>query len=215
LASRTCPSIAARDQAFLERNAEDFSLKQEQWWKEKAAVMSPDEKQQHQSFLRAFTAHEPAIRAFVRRLVPTRADADDVMQEAAIVLWEKFGGFREGADFRGWAFGVARFKVLAWLRDKGRDRLVLDDDVVDLLAAESANDEPRLDRQRRALETCADKLAPDQRALLMQAYQPEVRVQDVAAASGRTVAGFYQWLHRIRRTLLDCVRRELAKEASS
>lgn len=177
--------------------------------------MTPDERQQHQRFLRAFTANEPAIRAFVRRLVPSRADADDVMQEAAIVLWEKFGEFREGADFRAWAFGVARFKVLAWLRDKSRDRLVLDEDVVSLLADEAAGDEARLDHQRRALEVCAEKLAPDQRALLLRAYQPDAQIQHVAAGSGRTVAGFYQWLHRIRRTLLDCVRRELSKGALS
>ncbi len=50
---------------------------------------------QHQNFLRAFTLHEPAIRAFVRRLVPARADADDILQEVAIVLWEKFDEFRQ------------------------------------------------------------------------------------------------------------------------
>jgi RNA polymerase sigma-70 factor, ECF subfamily len=175
--------------------------------------MSPDEKEQHQRFLRAFTAHEPAIRSFVRRLVPTRADADDVMQEAAIVLWEKFGEFREGTEFRAWAFGVARFKVLSWLRDKGRDRLSLSADVVELLADEATRDEPRLDRQRAALETCAEKLAPENRDLVMAAYQPDVRIQEVAASSGRTVAGFYQWLHRMRRLLLECVQRELGKEA--
>lgn len=175
--------------------------------------MSPDEKEQHQRFLRAFTTHEPAIRAFVRRLVPTRADADDVMQEAAIVLWEKFGEFCEGTEFRAWAFGVARFKVLSWLRDKGRDRLALSEDVVELLADEAAYDEPRLDRQRAALETCAEKLAPEHRDLVMAAYQPDARIQEVAASSGRTVAGFYQWLHRMRRLLLECVQRELGKEA--
>jgi RNA polymerase sigma-70 factor (ECF subfamily) len=137
-----------------------------------------------------------------------------VMQEAAIVLWEKFEEFHPGADFRAWAFGVARFKVLAWVRDKRRDRLVLSEEAVGLLADESARDEPQLARQRAALELCADKLVPQQRGLLLAAYQPESRIQEVAASSGRTVAGFYQWLHRMRRLLLDCVRREMKREAS-
>ncbi len=177
--------------------------------------MSPDEKEQHRQFLRRFTAQEPAIRAYVRRLVPLRADADDVMQEVAVVLWEKFGQFREGEDFRAWAFGVARYEVLGWLRDKGRDRLVLSEQVLDLIAEESLHEEPRLDAQRLALETCMTKVPADQRDLLMRAYQPEASIQEVAGSSGRTVAGFYQWLHRMRRLLLDCVRRELAREASS
>ena len=92
--------------------------------------MSPSENQRHIRFLRSFTANEAAIRAYVRRMVPTRGDADDVMQETSVVLWEKFDTLREDGDFRTWAFGVARFEVLAWLRDRGRDRLVLNEEVI-------------------------------------------------------------------------------------
>ncbi len=164
----------------------------------------------HDKFLRSFTANEPAIRAFVRRLLPTRADADDVMQDISVVLWNKFGEFREDGDFRAWAFGVERYAVLAWRRDKARDRLVLDEAVVAKIADESARDEPHLQRQRDALEDCLRKIPPSQRMLLMKAYHPDLRIQDVARDSGRTVPGFYQWLHRIRRMLLGCIRRALS-----
>jgi RNA polymerase sigma-70 factor (ECF subfamily) len=177
--------------------------------------MSPAETERHRLFLRSFTAHEPAIRAHVRRLVPARADADDVMQEVSVVLWEKFDTFREGADFRAWAFGVARYEVLAWLRDRGRDRLVLDEVVIAKIAVETTADEPHLDRQREALEHCMKKVPDDQRDLLMKAYQPDSRIHDVAQASGRTVAGFYQWLLRMRKTLLECIRRALTQEVPS
>jgi RNA polymerase sigma-70 factor (ECF subfamily) len=171
---------------------------------------SPD---RHAEFLRAFTTHEPAVRAFARRLVPRRADADDVMQEVAIVLWEKFSEFREGGDFKAWACGIARFKALAWMRDKGRDRLVLDSDVIDLVAEQSLADEPLLQQQREALEACLKKVTPAERDLLARAYQPDVRICDVAATSGRSVGGFYQWLYRTRQLLVDCVKRELTPES--
>ncbi len=177
--------------------------------------MSPAETERHHRFLRAFTAHEATIRAHVRRLVPGRADADDVMQDISVVLWEKFDTLLAGADFRPWAFGVARYAVLAWLRDRGRDRLVLDEDVMTKIAEETTADEPRLERQREALEHCIKKVPEDQRDLLMLAYQPDSRIQEVAQGSGRTVAGFYQWLHRMRRVLLDCIRRSLSKEVRS
>jgi len=179
------------------------------------ALMSPAENDHHNRFLRAFTAHEPAIRAFLRRLVPTRADADDVMQDVSLVLWRKFDTFRESGDFRAWAFGVARLEVLAWFRDRGRERLVLDEEVVLKLAEETAEDEPNLARQREALELCIGKVPVDQREILMQAYQPETRIQDLAQDSGRTISGFYQWLHRVRRMLLDCIRRSMSREVSS
>ncbi len=177
--------------------------------------MTAEENKRHHQFLRSFTAHEPAVRAYLRRLLPSRADADDVMQEVSVVLWEKFGDFHEEADFRPWAFGVARFEVLAWFRDKGRDRLVLDEDVVGKLADETAKDEAYLAQQREALEVCMKKVAPAQRDLLMQAYQPESQIQEVARSSGRTVTGFYQWLHRMRRSLLKCIKSEIVREVSS
>ncbi|HRH96645.1 MAG TPA: sigma-70 family RNA polymerase sigma factor [Prosthecobacter sp.] len=177
--------------------------------------MSPTETERHHRFLRSFTAHEPAIRAHVRRLVPFRADADDVMQEISVVLWEKFDSFRDGADFKAWAFGVARFEVLAWLRDRGRDRLVLDEEIVTKIAEETTAEEPRLERQREALEHCMKKVPGAQRDLLMQAYQPESRIQEVAQSSGRSVTGFYQWLHRMRRMLLECIRRAMSEEVAS
>ncbi|MBN8626442.1 MAG: DUF1501 domain-containing protein, partial [Planctomycetes bacterium] len=47
------------------------------------------------------------------------------MQDISLVLKQKFDTFQGHGDFRRWAFGVARFEVLAWRRDKARDRLVL------------------------------------------------------------------------------------------
>lgn len=176
--------------------------------------MPSPETERHHRFLRLFTTQEPAIRAFVRRLVPSRADADDVMQEVAVILWDKFDAFLEGADFRAWAFGIARFEVLAWMRDKGRDRLVLDEEVVQRLAEETELAEPHLARQRDALDACMSKMDRPQRDLLLAAYEPQASIQKVATHSGRTIGGFYQWLHRVRRLLLDCIRRELTRETS-
>jgi len=169
----------------------------------------------HREFLRAFTTHEPAVRAFVRRLVPSRTDADDILQEVSIVLWEKFDECRTGDDFKAWACGIARFKVLSWLRDRGRERLVLDTDVVQLIAEESLQSESQLAQQRVALESCFEKIPTTERDLLTRAYQRDVKIQDVAVSSGRSAGGFYQWLHRMRKLLLECIRRELAEESLS
>lgn len=174
--------------------------------------MSPDHASRHRAFLRQFTANEAAIRAFVRRLVPARADADDIMQEVSVVLWEKFDTFRGDGNFRAWAFGVARFEVLAWLRDKGRDRLVLSEKAVERFGEEADSSEPRLERQRETLERCIDEVAPAQRDLLLRAYEPDARIVRLARESGRSETGFYQWLYRMRKLLLDCIRRNLAKE---
>ena len=174
--------------------------------------MDHESMQAHEQFLGLFTANEAAIRAYVRRLVPTRHDAADVMQGIALVLWRKFRELDEPDDFRKWSFGVARYETLAWLRDKARDRLVLADDVLDTVAHESGQAEDRLSAQREALEGCLEKLPKEQRAVILAAYAPDVGIQDVAKQSGRTVTAFYQWLHRMRLRLLECTRRTLQAE---
>lgn len=174
--------------------------------------MSPEETRRHRAFLRQFTANEAAVRAFVRRLVPARADADDLMQEISVILWEKFDSFREGGSFSAWAFGVARYEVLAWRRDRGRERLVLSEKLVEMFGNEAEASEPRHARQREALERCFVEVSPAQRDLLLRAYEPGARIASLARESGRSEPGFYQWLYRMRKLLLDCIRRNLAKE---
>ena len=163
-------------------------------------------------FIRLFTEHEPAIRTFVRSLVPMRADAAEVMQKAALVLWEKMAEFDDSRDFRKWAFGIARYQVLAHLRDKARDRHVFDDELVSRLAEEATEAEPRHSRQRETLETCLQRLPPVQRETVLAAYAPGIRMDELATRRGQTPMSLYKALHRIRQTLLDCVRRENSRE---
>jgi RNA polymerase sigma-70 factor (ECF subfamily) len=168
--------------------------------------------QHHDRFLRLLAEHEPALRTFVRALVPSLCDASEVMQDVALVLWQKFGDFDAARDFRKWAFGVARYEVLAFLRDKGRDRHVFDDVLVIKLADEAAVAAPRHEAQREALETCLQKLPEPQRALVLMAYVKGTRIDELAERRGQTAMSLYKKLHRIRQELLDCVRRTIARE---
>src|SRR6188768_41476 len=107
--------------------------------------------QHHNQFLRYFAESEPALRTFVRSLVPSLADASEVMQEVAVVLWQKFGEFDATRDFRKWAFGVARYEALALLRDRMRDRHVFSDALVNKLADATEAAGQRHEAQREAL----------------------------------------------------------------
>ncbi len=177
--------------------------------------MTPAENEKHDQFLRLYVEHEDALNGFVRSLVPTRDDAREVMQEVAVVLWRKFEELPAIQDFRPWAFGVARFEVLAFQRDWARDRHVFGDDVLALLADEAADDADVLEAERNALDECLGKLEAAQRSLLETAYAPGARIDGLAAAAGRSPMSFYKALHRIRLALMDCTQRVLAREGLS
>jgi RNA polymerase sigma-70 factor (ECF subfamily) len=177
--------------------------------------MTPAENDRHDLFLRLYVEHEGALNGFVRTLVPNREAAREVMQEVAVVVWRRFEELSDVRDFRPWAFGVAKFKALAFMRDQMRDKLVFDADVMELLAAEVATGADGLEAERDALDECLGKLDAAQRRLLDAAYAPGVRMDELAVSLGRSPAAFYQTIHRIRLALLDCTQRVLKREETA
>ena len=61
-------------------------------------------------FGRLFVQHEARIYGYIRSLVVHRADAEDLLQETASMLWQKFHEFQPGSNFLAWAMSVARFQ---------------------------------------------------------------------------------------------------------
>lgn len=177
--------------------------------------MTESERQRHDQFLRLYVENEEALRGFVRALVPTREMAREVMQEVAAVLWRKFDDLATLPDFRRWAFGIARFEALAALRDGARDRArhVFSEQLLAQMAEEAVESADELEAERNALNRCLQKLPDTQRSLVAAAYERGTRIDDLAFRLGRSAMSMYKALHRIRMTLVDCTKRELAKES--
>lgn len=168
-----------------------------------------DEARRYELFVSLFTRHEPGLRVFVRSLVPEWDDVDEVMQNTGLVLWRKFGDFDPDTEFMRWACVVARFEVLAWRRDKARDRHVFDPDLVELLATEAEELVEICSAERRALDRCLARLPESRRRLVIASYEPGVKIHEVAALAGKSATAFYKLLNRTRAALLDCVQREI------
>src|SRR5262249_43469814 len=75
-------------------------------------------------FLRLFLQNERRLYAYILTLLPNRADADDVLQEASLVMWDKFDDENPPADFTAWGCRIAYFKVLDFCKKRHRSRVV-------------------------------------------------------------------------------------------
>ena len=174
--------------------------------------MTEYDREQHDHFLRLFMGHEESLRVFVRSLLFTHDEEREVMQEVAVVLWRKYDAGMDRQAFCRWTFGVARMEALAFRRDRARDRHTFGDEVFEILAQTVLDQSGTLEAERRALDTCLQKLPEDQRHLVQEAYAPGVKIDRLATQLGRTAMALYKTLHRIRLTLMDCTRRALATE---
>lgn len=168
--------------------------------------MGDAETDRHERFLRLYLQHEGALRSFLRTLLPVPADATEVLQDVAVVLWRKFEDCGGAVEFRRWAFGVARLEALQFRRRKARDRHVFDEGLLQLMASEAERDADNLATEREVLSECLKKLTQAQRLLISAAYSDGARLDEYAQRSGRTAMSVYKALHRIRMLLLECVR---------
>jgi RNA polymerase sigma-70 factor (ECF subfamily) len=163
-------------------------------------------------FLRLFLQNERRLYAYILTLLPNRADADDVLQEASLVMWDKFDDENPPADFAAWGCRIAYFKVLDFCKKRQRSRVVFSQPVLERLA-ETASEQAaalQLDERREALAGCLEKLRPRDRDLLARRFAEGATVQSAAAHDGRSVDAVYKALAKIRQALFDCVTRTLA-----
>ncbi len=163
-------------------------------------------------FIAAFTDAQSALRGFCAASVGHADDAKDVFQKTCLVLWKKSDDWDPETPFLRWAFAVARFEVLAWVRDQSRDRLIFDSDIVAAMAWTSeriADAQPdRID----ALEVCLKKMKPEHRQTLADFYVHGYSMKEIAKRRGRGLSAVKVMMMRLRKTLADCIQGRLVSE---
>jgi RNA polymerase sigma-70 factor (ECF subfamily) len=163
-------------------------------------------------FVQRLTAGQSALYAFVVSLMGGVDQANDVLQETNLKLCKRAGEYDAAQPFLRWAYAFARFEVMAWRKRQTRSRLVLDDELVALVAADFDETTQRAEHQLAALETCVEKLPLNQRELVTARYRNGLQVREIAAQTGRPENTVAALLYRVRKALAACVENALPKE---
>ena len=163
-------------------------------------------------FVQHLTACQSALYAFIVTLLGGVNDANYVLQETNLKLYRKCAEYNPDQPFLRWAYAFARFEVMAWRKQKQRSRLVLDDELLAMVAAEFEESAADADRRVGALEKCLDRLSPHQRELIAARYGRGELVQDIAARLSRPENAMAALFYRLRKVLADCVQMVVAQE---
>ena len=164
-------------------------------------------------FARQLLACQQQLYAYLMSLVFDRDAAEDLLQQTNLVLCEKADQAARADSFQAWAFGVARLEVLSYRRRHRTDKHLFDNNLVDLLAAESP---AALDANRErvaAVRYCVEQLPDAQQQLVRERYAPGAQVKQIAHRRGQTVEAVSKALYRARKTLLACIERRLRRKA--
>jgi RNA polymerase sigma-70 factor, ECF subfamily len=173
--------------------------------------MSPDSTRRfedaaaQQRFLSLFLRSEREIFRYVAALVPNVADAEDIVQQTALALWEKFDAYDASQPFTPWACRFALNKTKQWIERRQRWQALLENGLAEELAQRREELRPEIETQLKHLEGCLSKLPEEQRSIVEGYYYRREGVEKLAEHSGRTVAATYKTLQRIRGMLQLCI----------
>ena len=165
-------------------------------------------------YVQQLTACQGKLRGYILASLGNYANTADVLQRTNLTLWNKAREFRPGAEFLPWAFTIARYEILSFLRDHQRDRLVFSDEVAKLMLNVAAEEASDTDDRQLALRKCLEKLPHRSRELLRQRYDKSQSIKQIASDSKRSEDAIKSLFLRIRRTLERCIETTLRLDAT-
>lgn len=161
---------------------------------------------------------QPLIAAFISSLVPDFHDADDILQNVAVVTVRKYQQFDPTRSFVAWAIGIAKNEILKYQSKQGKRHLLLDIDAIDSVSQvytkeHSTIHDTRIDLNN-AISTCISRLKGKWQQIMEMHYLREQSAARIAQHLGMTRNSVFVSLHRIRIALRDCVNRRLGEECT-
>src|SRR4051812_44709349 len=171
----------------------------------------PDQTTRMRELAGYWVQSQSVISAYITASVFDLHHAEDIVQEVAQVVAEKFASYDRSQSFVGWALGIARNRIMKYYRRRARDRVVLSDEALmrlgEVLEHTGAENEDR----REALRHCLQQVTGRRRAVLEMRYRTNAKVTDIAVNFGMSPSAVSVMLHRIRSALYECVERNLSK----
>lgn len=162
-------------------------------------------------FFRLYNAAQQRIFAFLLMMVHNHSDAEDLLQETASILWERFEEFDKSKSFAAWSVGIARNKALDLLKSKRSSRAFFNDGFYDDIAKIEELQSANADQRSKALRGCIKKLSPQNQNLVHLRFEKGLAVKKISQKSEYSADAIYKRLSRIYSALRDCVRHTLVQ----
>lgn len=162
-----------------------------------------------EQFTLLWTKSHHSVAAYVSSLVPEFSDAEDIVQEVALVLMRRFSEYDHARPFVAWAIGVARLQVLQhWNRQSKRPKFV-DEELLEKITAMHGEMVDELENVRRALELCLRQVEGRRRQALALRYSDGLQPSAIAQALGTSATAIRNLLTRVRSDLRECIERRV------
>ena len=158
-------------------------------------------------FLISFVKHNKQLFGYILTLVPSHADAEDILQETTCLMWDKFEEFEKGTNFLAWAKKIAKNKTLEYYRTKKKSMYIN----IELLEnIYEKHQTENLEEHMAALRGCLGKLEENDLKLIQLRFQNGITIKEIAENTDRSVHTLYKRMSCLYTLLQSCVRKTMA-----
>ena len=141
-----------------------------------------------------YEAYIGYIYSIVFQVVQNREDAEDVVSEFFIRLWNLADTYRSGMGHRAWLAAIARNMAIDLLRKKKRE--VFTEDFADNLTENAADDDVEVEVVSDvSLKTALETLKPAEREIVNMKIMGELTFQEIANVLGQPM-GTVTWRYQ-------------------
>ena len=152
--------------------------------------------------------------AYARSLIGNYSAADDVVQNAMLVVMKKFDQFQEGTSMLAWCRSIVRLEVLRLRQKNHREQTLAErllDDAIDAAFDEFQTERRREDAEisREALERCLERVPKRGQGVLKARFADELSYQQIGERLGMTIEAVRKALFRFKRQVRSCVETSL------
>ena len=157
----------------------------------------------------SWTRSQPIVSSFVHSVINDSHDAEDLLQQIAMILVKKYHLYDHDKSFTAWAIGIAKNEILNYQRKKANEKFIFDHEIVSIMAQAYQEDSEELNRFTHALHQCLKKIQGKKRDLLEMFYIQQLKSSQIAQKIGATQNSVFVALHRIRMALRDCINKKV------
>ena len=153
------------------------------------------------------------IYAFLLHRFQQESLAEEVVSDTLLHVWKAPHSFRGESAFSTWLLGVARFKMIERLRQRGPIVEEIADEGDEERVAETGPDDVAALRQRQeGVRECLDKLPPEHRECLHLAYYEGWTLEEISAQMSVKKETVGTRLFYARKRIQACLSALLARE---
>jgi RNA polymerase sigma-70 factor (ECF subfamily) len=163
-------------------------------------------------FVRQLMLHRKKIYSFILTLVGNTSHDDDIMQDTAALMWEKYAQTEEISNFAALGMRVAHFKVLEFRKHQYESKLQFNNELFDSVLGGAVIMNETLDDRFEAMKKCLSKLDKESRQLIQMRHQKGQTIRNIAAAIKMPPHTAYKHIASLHDKLVRCVQRTLREE---